>query len=143
MIRMKSILMVVSCSALLFATGSGSGSGSSSGSGSNGSQSDNEMTEKNKITGTIEEVMPQDSMLVISSEKQGMLDTVKVTEKTKMETTLAKLKKGDRVEVDVMMKGTQKVAKRIRMESPEGSDGNQGKSHKGDTTKGQSDTMQY
>lgn len=142
MIRMKSILMVVSCSALLFATGSGSGTDSGSNPGSNGSRSDNEMAEKNKITGTIQEVMPQDSMLVIQS-TEGMLDTVKVTEKTKLETTLAKLKKGDRVEVDVMKKGTMKMAKRIRMETSQGSNGNQGKSHKKDTTGNQSDTMQY
>jgi hypothetical protein len=139
---MKSILMVVSCSALLFATGSGSGYGS--GSGSNGNQSGNEeMAEKNKITGTIQEVMPQDSMLIIQS-TQGMLDTVKITEKTKLETTLDQLKKGDKVTVDVMKKGTMKMAKRVRMGTSDGSSGsNQKKSQRRDTTGNRSDTMQY
>ncbi len=135
MIRMKSILMVVSCSTLLFATGSNSGS--------NGSQSDGSMNEKNKITGTIEDVMPQDSMLIISPENQGMPDTVKVTNKTKMETTLDQLKKGDRVEVEIQTKGDQKVAKSIRMGTSDGSDGNQKKNQKKDSTGNQSDTMQY
>lgn len=137
MIRMKSILMVVSCSALLFATGSGSGSGS------NGSESGNEMAEKNKIIGTIEEVMPQDSMLVISPENQSRLDTVKVTEKTKMETNLEQLKKGDRVDVDVLTKGNMKIAKRIRMETSGGSDGSSQKNQRKDSTGNQRDTMQY
>jgi hypothetical protein len=136
---MKSILMVVSCSALLFATGYGSGSGS----GSNGSQSGNEMAEKSKITGTIQEVMPQDSMLIIQS-TQGMLDTVKVTDKTKLETNLDQLKKGDQVTVDVMKKGNMKMAKRIRMGTSDGSnESNQKKSQRRDTTGNQSDTMQY
>jgi hypothetical protein len=134
---MKSILMVVSCSALLFATGSGSGSGS------NGSESGNEMAEKNKIIGTIEEVMPQDSMLVISPENQSRLDTVKVTEKTKMETNLEQLKKGDRVDVDVLTKGNMKIAKRIRMETSGGSDGSSQKNQRKDSTGNQRDTMQY
>jgi hypothetical protein len=128
MIRMKSILMVVSCSTLLFAAGSGS----------NGGQPNGEMGGKTKISGTIQDIMPQDSMLVISQQDQNMLDTVKVTDKTKMDTSLDQLKKGDRVDVDIQTKDNMKVAKRIRMAT----DGSNGSKEK-DTTGNQSDTMPY
>lgn len=132
MIRMKSILMVVSCSALLFAAGTGSDTGS------NG-----DMGGKTKISGTIEEVMRQDSMLVIRLENDKMLDTVRINDKTKMDTNLDQLKKGDRVEVEYMTKDNMKVAESVKMDTSDGGDGSQDKSHKKDTSKSDRDTMQY
>ncbi|HEX2959915.1 MAG TPA: hypothetical protein VHO70_23970 [Chitinispirillaceae bacterium] len=129
--KMKSILMVVSFSTLLFAAGSGS----------NGNQSDG--AAKGKVIGTVEDVMRQDSMLVIKHENQNMLDTVKVTEKTKMDTSLDQLKKGDRVDVEYMTKDDQKVAKSIMMNSSNGNDGSKEKDQKRDSSGNQSDTMQY
>lgn len=139
--RLFTMLLVVSCSTLLMAAGSSGGS--------NGSQSDGGMGQKGKITGTVKDVMPQDSMITISKEG-GQVDTVKVTDKTDMSMNLDELKSGDKVKVEYETRQNQKVAKSIKMGSSNGNgskdgskDGSKGKGGKQDTSGMMNDTTGY
>ncbi|MBN1601279.1 MAG: hypothetical protein JW915_06705 [Chitinispirillaceae bacterium] len=126
--RLLTMLLVVSCSTLLMAAGSNGGS--------NGSQSNGENGQKESITGTIKDVMPQDSMLTVSKEG-GLVDTVKVTDQTDMDMNLDELKSGDSVKVEYETQQEQKVATSIKMGTSNGDgskDDSKNKDEKKDTS---------